>query len=181
MPRGYPDWHRGVKADIIAQTIDKIKIDIIAQTLEKIGVDILAQTISEIIQYPKVGKCYAEFGYWAGDADEEFTVVDVLGRGHLIFYLVFIYARVGSEATSWNIVLDGKSLTGDKTYFAFNMLGFDVNTFPIKLLKFATDGECSIAFVPSVPISFDVSLRLTITVTPQGYSDGWYMYAYTLL
>jgi|GEM_PF-4178308 len=48
MPSGYPDWHKGVKADIIAQTLDKIKVDIVSQTLAELGIDIKAQTIDKL-------------------------------------------------------------------------------------------------------------------------------------
>jgi len=37
MVSGYPDWHRGVKADISDQTIDNVKVDINYQTLPEIS------------------------------------------------------------------------------------------------------------------------------------------------
>jgi len=47
-PEGYADFHAPVKADIIAQTIEKLAVDIVAQTLAKINVDIVAQTIKTL-------------------------------------------------------------------------------------------------------------------------------------
>ena len=48
MASGYSDWHKGVKSDIIAQTLDKLAVDIVAQTLDKFAVDIVAQTVGNI-------------------------------------------------------------------------------------------------------------------------------------
>ncbi len=48
MSSGYPDWHKGVKADIVAQSLDKIAVDIVSQTIANLAVDVAAQTISEL-------------------------------------------------------------------------------------------------------------------------------------
>jgi len=193
MASGYPDWHKGVKSDIIAQTIDLIKtsidavtvdkfdVDIVAQTIAQLGIDIKAQTIAELIQFVKVGKCYADFGGWLADPNEEIVVVDVSGRGNLIFYLVYLDAASGSDESRWDIVLDGSSLVDYRAIYWFNDLGCDVNTFPVKLFKYAADGVCCIAFVPSVPITFDSSLTLKIKASAVGSQSGYYWYIYTLL
>jgi hypothetical protein len=54
MPAGYPDWQKGVKADIIAQSLEKLlaDIDITAQTLPELRTGIRtyqAETVEWII------------------------------------------------------------------------------------------------------------------------------------
>jgi len=48
MASGYPDWHRGVKSDIIAQTLDKLLIDIVAQSMGNLGVDLKANSVGTL-------------------------------------------------------------------------------------------------------------------------------------
>ena len=48
MVSGYPDWHRGVKADIVNQTIENIKVDITQQTLPQISTTVVVSQFESI-------------------------------------------------------------------------------------------------------------------------------------
>jgi len=48
MPSGYPDWHKGVKADIIAQTLEKILVDIVATSVGNLPIDIKANSVGNL-------------------------------------------------------------------------------------------------------------------------------------
>lgn len=48
MTKGYPDWHAGVKSDIVAQTLESMAIDVTSQTIDKLKTDITAQTVDSL-------------------------------------------------------------------------------------------------------------------------------------
>jgi len=104
MASGYPDWHKGVKADIIAQTIDKIRtsidavtvdkfdVDITAQTLDELNIDITGQTIERIIQAPSYGPSRVITFSALVDVGETVKVFEILGQGMIYGGYVHFFA-----------------------------------------------------------------------------------------
>jgi len=193
MVSGYPDWHKGVKADIIAQTLEKMLVDIAAvsvgdlgvdikaQTISKLDIDITAQSIAELVSFWKVGKSYAGRGGWYADPKATPTVISVSGKGVLLFYLVLVEAATGSHYVGMDIIADGGNVSGFTSFDMWNDYGFGPNTAPFSLLKYAVDGKCVGAFVPRVPLTFDTSLELRVANYSDYAQSGSYLFAYTVL
>jgi len=104
MPSGYPDWHKGVKSDIIAQTIDKIRtsidavtvdkfeVDLVAQSLDKLSIDIVAQSVDRLIQAPSYGCVRSlEFNVTLAEGERK-EIFRIVGEGivHGGFFRVFL-------------------------------------------------------------------------------------------
>jgi len=193
MPSGYPDWHKGVKADIIAQTIDLIKtsieavavdkfdVDIVAQTVSKLDIDIISQSIAELLMFWKIGKCFAGWGSWNADPRSEVVILDITGRGILFYYFVRVQPQTESDWVGMRIVADDNVVTWSEYFALWNDHGFDKNTAPWQLLKYAADGECIGAFAPRIPLTFDESLTLKVMNYSNYSQAGNYWYIYTIL
>jgi len=183
----------GVKADIIAQTLEKMLVDIAAvsvgdlgvdikaQTINKLDIDIMAQTIAELISFTKVGRCYASISSWTADPETNPTILSVNGRGVLFYYIVTSNAATGSHRVGMTVTMDGNSLISALAFETWNNLGFTPDTAPFSLLKYAADGMCVGAFVPRVPMTFDTSLELGVANPTNSQQSGVYIYAYSIL
>ena len=193
MVSGYPDWHKGVKADIIAQTLEKIAVDIVsatvgnlgvdikAQTINKLDIDIVAQSVAELHTFWKIGKTYAQRAGWNADANKSVTILSVTGKGILFFYLVRVYANTNSNNVGIEIIADGCNVEGYTTFDLWHDYGCTAETAPFALTKYGVDDECVGMFVPRIPLTFESSLELKVS-NPTSYSQsGDYWYVYTLL
>jgi len=168
MPAGYPDWHKGVKADIIAQTLEKIAVDIVAATVGTLGIDIKAQTISELdidVQAQTIAELTERWKYGKVSganftttipAETSQVVFSVTGKGYFIWGLF----TPEHDLIDVELEFDGDSLVWSPHAHALNSLGFG-NASPFYgLLKYTAGGECAFYILPPFPLSFESSFKI---------------------
>jgi len=119
MPSGYKDWHKGVKADIIAQTLEKIAVDIVAssignlpidikaQTISNLDIDIAAQTIERLIQSPSYGGARQFHSSTGADPDVETLIGRISGSGIIYGGYLFWQYDEANPYDEVKVVIDG--------------------------------------------------------------------------
>jgi hypothetical protein len=170
MPSGYPDWHKGVKADIIAQTLEKLAVDIVAttvgtlgidiqaQTIDKLNIDIISQTISELTQRNKLGAVRNSQTIKTVTAGTETTVFSLTGKGYFIYALfVFDY-----DDLAVNLKFDNPTAYWGVSPKNLYDYGFTSSTPFMGLGAYTAGGSAVMYIAPLMPMSFESSFEISI-------------------
>jgi len=187
MAVGLPDWYKGVKADIIAQTLEKVAVDVVAATVGNLGIDIKAQTISNLdidiaaqtiarlIQAPSYGGARYFVAGGTANPGDEISMFNISGTG--IIYGGYIHLsglqtpehgylgiNIDGQGEHWVGIddFDTQGIDSDEAFVFFNTLYDDINY--IYQFKFMS----GITFESS----FNSKLRLSSSATG---ATTWYV------
>jgi len=169
MPAGLPDWYKYVKSDIFAQSIDNLNININAQSL------------TEVIQFRRLGSVKRDTGAWAASSGETVTFLEVLGEGTLYYYMLQVDAATDSELVGMWAKIDDDWIIPIYYFEDWYGWGFDKNTAPFRLTKYAADGEIVGIFCPYTPLTFKSKLEVGLRNASAGSQTGYRWIIYSVL
>lgn len=156
MARGEPDWRGRVANIITGQELPQVI------TRHGFGtVESSAATIENI------------------SPAQSYEFVNYTGKGYLYWYYVRVLAETGSHLIQIWIRVDDVALrfAGVYDFKGFYSMGFNTNTKPLQLLKYAQDGECAALCYFNPPLAFDSSLILKVvngSTSTQKVIGAWF-------
>ena len=148
-----------LNVDIAASTIGNIPINISEQGVGDINIDLNAQTIGRVVIRDNDGG--VESSSVSGQscaATSETTLHTYNGSGSLRYVMFFVGAVDNSDLMTPRIYIDGTLVAPGMAFTDLNGYGFNTNTRPWQLLKYAAAGVNRAVFYMEKGLVFDTSI-----------------------